>query len=75
MLLYTNKFAVSTDDNQEEVIFNFLQQSPIVNKTTGNNEGIEVSPVTSLVMTKDCAKKLAQIILSVLDEPEDNTND
>lgn len=66
MLQFTNGFSCAMDQENGELIVNFIQQAPRVDDN-GETAEVSVSEVVSLVMGKVMAQKLAESINELLE--------
>lgn len=74
MQAYTNRFDIIVSSNKSEVMINFSQIAPAVRDPSEDVEGApapkfaeDATPVANLVMTGQCARNLANLLLSLLD--------
>lgn len=69
MLQYTNAFSCALDQEKEEVIINFIQNSPVFD-IEGNMAEVKSEEVISLVMRKAIVDKLIAALCEITDEDE-----
>lgn len=67
MLMYSNNFAVASNETKSEFVVSFMQQIPILDGNPGVVQGISTEPVADIVLTGECAKALADLIYNVLE--------
>lgn len=61
MLQYTNGFSCAMDQEEEEIIINFVQQSPVLDDE-GKVKEVKSEEVISLVMRKALVEKLLETL-------------
>lgn len=67
MLMYSNNFAVASNETKSEFVVSFMQQIPILDGNPGVVQGTSTEPVADIVLTGEGAKALADLIYNVLE--------
>ena len=75
MQTYTNKFNIAINGDRSEVIIDFFQNIPQFPPQERNVQEpmtfhVETLPVANLVMTKQIAQNLLQVLQNILSEDE-----
>ena len=75
MYSYVNKISVAANQEKSEVVLRFIQESPQFGIPKTDIDGkvsletsIESNKVADIVVTREFAKEMAQLILSIVDE-------
>lgn len=70
MQIYTNGFFVARNDNNDEILVNFFQDTPTYNDD-GDITGTARETVSQLVMTHEIANNLIASLASVTNPPKE----
>lgn len=75
MYSYVNKINVGANQDKSEVVLNLIQESPQFGIPQTESDGsvtfttsIECNTVANIVVTREFAKEMARIILSIVEE-------
>lgn len=76
MNTYVNRFAFTMNNFKEEVAISFSQESPVFDEG-GVISGVQLEPVSNLIMNDRMARDLAEKLLAMLDSdvPEPTEED
>ena len=78
MMQYVNRYFGACNPEKNEVVLKFFQEAPIADLTSKSEPGVQklqiqniaVEEVSSLVMSRDCAQNLVNMIQELLDHDE-----
>ncbi len=72
MNVFTNQFRIAMNQDKSEVVLNFYQTAPHFTEDTAADASVRefslapVEPVANLVMTGQCAQRLAEVLNTLL---------